>query len=109
LDRAIFQRLVSHPDHHVRFAESGAASSNVEAERDASDKWFIESQRSGGDLVEAGLLCDDEKLTALGWKILDWGFARQSDDGGFAGTGDPFHSTSFFVEASARAVLITQQ
>ncbi len=41
--------------------------------------------------------------------MLDWGFARQNRDGGFAGTGDPFHSTSFFVEAAARALLLIKQ
>jgi hypothetical protein len=109
LMRAVYERLVSHPDHHVRYADSGAASSNVDWEQKTADKWFIEGQRYGGDLVVAGLLCGDEKIAALGWKILDWGFQRQAADGGFSDTGDPFHSVSFFVEASARAVLVAQQ
>ncbi|MBS0210744.1 MAG: hypothetical protein JSS27_17520 [Planctomycetes bacterium] len=109
LDRAIFRRLSSHTDHHIRFSENGASSSNVEAERDGLKQWFIEAQRYGGDAVEAGYLCGDPKLVALGWKIIDWGFDHQSSDGGFGTTGDPFHSTSFFVEASARAVLMAQQ
>jgi hypothetical protein len=41
----------------------------------------------------------------LGWKQLDWGLAQQKSDGGFDSK-DPFHSTSFFVEALARACLI---
>ncbi|HWA97211.1 MAG TPA: hypothetical protein VG713_01905 [Pirellulales bacterium] len=109
LDRAIFRRLVSHPDHHVRFADSGAASSNVDAESQTDDAWFIESQRYGADLVEAGRLCRDPQIVELGWKLIEWGFARQGPDGSFPGTGDPFHSTSFFVEAVARALLVTQQ
>jgi hypothetical protein len=106
---AIHQRFVNTPDHHVRFSASGAASSNVDFERQANERWFIESQRSGADLVEAGLLCGDDKTVDLGWKILDWGFERQGPDGDFPGTGDPFHSTSFFVEAAARAVLLSRQ
>jgi len=38
---------------------------------------------------------------ALGWRELDWGLAQQQSDGGFSSK-DPFHSTSFFVEALAR-------
>lgn len=109
LDRAIFQRMASHPDHHIRFAESGAASSNVDWEKNPDKPWYIEAQRYGGDLVEAGLLTNNPRLVDLGWTIIDWGFARQASDGGFGDTGDPFHSTSFFVEATARALLVARQ
>ncbi len=108
LDSAVFQRLVSHPHHHIRFAESGAASSNVDADLAGSGPWFIEAQRYGADLVEAGLVCGSPETAALGWRVIDWGFDRQAADGGFAGTGDPFHSTSFFVESVARALLLTE-
>lgn len=108
-ERAIAQRFVARPERLVRFAESGAASSNVDFEDRKTDKWFIEGQRYGGDLVEAGLLVNDHQTAKLGWKLLDWGFARQSADGSFAATGDPFHSTSFFVEAAARALLLEQE
>jgi hypothetical protein len=109
LERAIFQRMVEHPDHHVRFSAAGAASNNVDFELGKADQWFIEGQRYGGDLVEAGLLMSDRKLTETGWKVLDWGFARQAADGGFGDTGDPFHSTSFFVEATARALWFAER
>lgn len=109
LERAIFSRMAKAPDHHVRFAASGAASSNVDFEHKAADHWFIESQRGGAELVEAGLVSRDRDVEQMGWKILDWGFARQKTDGGFGDTGDPFHSTSFFVEAAARSVLLARQ
>jgi hypothetical protein len=48
-------------------------------------------------------------LVELGWKLLDWGFARQGSDGSFPNTVDPFHQTSFFVEASARALLLSRE
>lgn len=107
--RAIMLRLARTPDHHVRFSESGAASSNVDYEQKAAEHWFIENQRYGADLVEAGLIADNVEVCKLGWKLLDWGFARQQPDGGFGDTGDPFHSTSFFVEAAARAVLAARE
>jgi hypothetical protein len=109
LDRAIWTGLARRPLNHVHFAPSGAAGGNVEYENKTADKWFIEGQRYGADLVEAGLLRDNPEILEAGWKAIDWGFQRQSVDGGFAGTGDPFHSTSFFVEATARALLLSQQ
>ncbi|HEY5312029.1 MAG TPA: hypothetical protein VIK18_05895 [Pirellulales bacterium] len=109
IERAIMLRLARTPDHHVRFSDSGAASSNVDYEQQAADHWFIENQRYGADLVEAGLIAGNPEVSQLGWKILDWGFARQQPNGGFGDTGDPFHSTSFFVEAAARAVLCARQ
>lgn len=109
LVRAIMLRLARAPDHHVRFATSGAASSNVDYEQRAGGQWFVEDQRYAGDLIEAGLIAGNAEVVQLGTKLLDWAFARQQPDGSFAGTGDPFHSTSLFVEAAARAILFARE
>ena len=106
LDRPLYahpHRLVSH------IAPSGAVGVNGDWEAKQSDPWFIEQQRYGADLIQAGIVRSDEKLILDGWKILQWGFQRQGMDGNFPGTGDPFHSTSLFVEASARALLLLRQ
>ena len=90
-------------------ASDGAISLNGRWEHSRSQQWFIEEQRYGADLIQAGMVAGGDKLVKKGWKIIDWGFARQGPDGDFPGTGDPFHSTSFFVESAARAVLLSNQ
>ena len=72
-------------------------------------KWYIESQRYGEQLVIGGVIENDSKAIAAGFKMFDWGFSHQAADGSFPGTGDPFHSTSFFVEAVAHTLLFLQQ
>lgn len=103
-EQLIVRRIVDRPDHVIKYAESGAASSNVEFDQRKTRKWFIEGQRYGGDLIEAGLVAKDPQLEPIGLAMFDWGFARQLPDGSFGDTGDPFHSTSFFVESVARAI-----
>jgi hypothetical protein len=56
---------------------------------------------------------------ANGENIFNWGFSKQTTDGGFnnctsctpptQGTGDAFHSTLMFVEAVARCLILMQQ
>lgn len=109
-DALLSQLLYSTPSRMAsKIGESGAVGTNADWEAGLSGSWFIENQRYGADFVQAGLVRGDAELVARGWKMLDWGFARQSEDGGFAGTGDAFHSTSLFVEAAARALLLTTQ
>lgn len=67
-------------------------------------KW-IEEQRQGAEWIVRGSVQGRADWVALGWRQLDWGLARQTEDGGFASR-DPFHSTAFFVEALARACLL---
>lgn len=106
LRRALYTR----PERLVSgVAPDGAVSVNEDWQRGRRPTWFIEQQRYGADLVQAGLVLKDRPLVEEGWKILAWGFARQGPDGGFPGTGDPFHSTSLFVEAAARALLLQRQ
>jgi hypothetical protein len=106
LSRALYStpgRLAS------KIGPSGAISFNAEWESGQAEHWFIEQQRYGADLVQAGLVRNDRELVQQGWRVLEWGFAKQGPDDDFPGTGDPFHSTSFFVEASARALLLHRQ
>lgn len=90
-------------------APDGAVSVNAAWERGERDTWFVEQQRYGADFVTAGLITGDDATVERGWRILQWGFAHQGPDGNFPGTGDAFHSTSFFVEATARALLLMKQ
>lgn len=84
----------------VEFDPDGAAGAN----RGGSYRW-IEEQRQGADWIQRGIAIARPDWIARGWQLLDWGLARQRPDGGFA-SGDPFHSTSFYVEALARALLL---
>lgn len=68
-------------------------------------KWFIEEQRHGSEAVVGGIAKEDPAAIERGLKVLRWGFEQQQPDGSFA-CPDSFHSTSFFVEASAHACLL---
>lgn len=81
------------------YGEDGAAGAN----RDGYQ--WIEEQRQGAEWILRGHAQSNRDWQALGWKQLDWGLARQQADGGFDSK-DPFHSTSFFIEALARSCLI---
>ena len=90
-------------------ASDGATSVNAEWESGQSATWYIEEQRYGADLIAKGVVRRDDNLINKGLEELNWGFARQGPGGNFPGTSDAFHSTSFFVEAAARAMLLLQQ
>lgn len=87
----------------------GAVSVNREWQEGKRPEFFIEQQRYGVDLIIGGLVSDQQKLIDEGIRMLDWGFARQGPEGDFPGTGDPMHSTSFFVEAASRAALAMKE
>jgi hypothetical protein len=98
--------LHAHPERLASGdAPSGAVSVNASWERGERPDWFVEQQRYGADFVVAGLATGERATVERGLRILDWAFARQGPDGDFPGTGDAMHSTSFVVEAGARAVL----
>ena len=97
LRRSLHRRLVTD-----RVAPNGAAGVN----RGAGPQWYIEEQRAGAEFVQRGVVMENAGWVSTGWRILDWGIARQGPDGGFPGTGDPFHSVSLFVEALSRALLL---
>lgn len=90
-------------------APSGANGGNASWERNQAKQWYIETQRYGEEAVIGGLIKNDPKAIEAGFKMFDWGFARQAADGSFLLTGDAFHSTSFFVAAVARTLLVIQQ
>ena len=94
LVRSLYRVSVSR-DH----APDGAAGANLPGYQ------WIEEQRQGAEWVVRGYAQAKADWIELGWRQLDWGLARQQGDGGF-GSKDPFHSTSFFVEALARACLV---
>ena len=81
---------------------TGAVSVNAQFEADGVTPWFIEQQRYGVDHVQAGVVLKKPDMVETGLRELGWGFAHQGPDGSFPGTGDPVHSTSFFLEAAAR-------
>lgn len=84
---------------------TGAIGVNADWVRGKTKQWFIEEQRGGEVAAIGGIVTFDPRPAAGAIRAFDWGFARQAADGGFAGTGDPFHSTSFFVAAVAHASL----
>ena len=88
---------------------SGANGANADRENNWAAPWYIEAQRNGEELVIGGLIKNDPEAIQSGFKMFDWGFAQQSADGSFKGTADPFHSTSFFVQAVAHTLLVLQQ
>ena len=92
-----------------QIAADGAIGVNSSWENGQSASWYIEQQRYGADFVQAGLQTGNTALVQQGWQILNWGFAHEAANGSFPGTGDAFHSTSMFVEAGARALLLEVQ
>jgi len=104
------ERFYSQPRRLVsRVGDDGAVSVNRGWKPGREEPFYIEQQRYAVDVIQAGLLTENEPLLRKGIRILDWGFARQGPEGNFPGSGDPLHSSSFFVEASARAALLLQQ
>jgi hypothetical protein len=95
------------PDHLAAdTAPDGAEGRvNIEWDRTHVGKWFIEEQRHGSDAIVGGIAKEDPAAIERGLKILRWGFQQQQPDGSFA-CPDTFHSTSFFVEATAHACLL---
>ncbi|TVY07777.1 hypothetical protein [Paenibacillus cremeus] len=92
------------------FAPSGAVSVNSDWEQGKKGSvMYIEQQRYGADYVIAGLMTKKSDIMDTGMKVIQWGFDHQGANGGFPDTGDPFHSTEFFLEASSRAMLLLKQ
>lgn len=100
-------------------APDGANGVNQKWEEKNATQWFIEEQRYGCDDVTAAIFANRTNFLSHGENIFNWGFAKQTADGGFnncsnctppmQGTGDPFHSTSLFIEAVARCMVLMQQ
>ncbi|MBW4615760.1 MAG: hypothetical protein KME21_21265 [Desmonostoc vinosum HA7617-LM4] len=88
---------------------SGAYKANVRWESNETPNWYIEEQRYGEDLIIGGIVKNNSEAIKTGFKLFEWGFARQSSDGSFSMTNDRFHSTSLFVQAVAHTLLFVQQ
>lgn len=103
LQKNVYRRI-----RHILGKEtpSGAMGVNAKVEEGQADGWYIEGQRYGGDLIQAGVALNDRKTIDDGIRALEWGFQKEASDGSFPGTGDPFHSTSLFLESSARGLLL---
>jgi hypothetical protein len=89
-------------------AVSGANGINAAWEAGNSSKWYIESQRTGGELIISGLIAHDQQAIQNGLKMFEWALNHQESNGSFKGTGDTFHSTALFVEAAAHSLLLLQ-
>jgi hypothetical protein len=96
-------------NYYSSISPTGARGVNIAWEGGQSNVWYIEEQRGGEDAIIAGIIKNDLQAIEAGFKMFDWGFARQAADGSFPGTSDAFHSTSFFVQAVARSLLFIQQ
>jgi len=94
LARSLYRLPVSR-----EFSSDGAAGTN------RTGYQWIEEQRQGAEWIVRAYAQGNRDWMQLGWRELDWGLDRQQSDGSFASK-DGFHSTSFFVEALARACLI---
>ena len=100
-------------------ATDGANGVNQQWEQGTSAVWYIELQRFGCDDVTAAVYANRMNLLSNGENIFNWGFSKQTVDGGFnncsnctppaQGTDDAFHSASMFVEAVARCLILMQQ
>ena len=89
-------------------AASGAVGIIADWENNQGESWYIEAQRQSEEAIVSGLINEDQAAIEAGLKMLDWGFAQQSADGGFEGTGDAFHSTALFIHAVARSLLLIE-
>jgi hypothetical protein len=104
--RAVHKRTAT---QRTGLAADGASTLSREWVEGKRKDWFIENQRGGGDLVEAGVVLGERRLVDTGLRELEWGYARQAPDGGFPESLDNFHSVSIFVVDSARALLVLRE
>ncbi len=87
-------------------APDGADPVNAAWESGQRPTWYIEQQRTGATLIIGGIVHENTAAIDEGILMFEWGFAHQSANGGFDGSSDEFHSTAYFVEAVAHAMLV---
>lgn len=84
---------------------SGAVAGNQQIP--PSGEFYIEQQRYGYSLINAGLATDNAALIDEGRAVIDWGIAKQSAaDGSFPGTEDALHSTTLFAHALGESIAV---
>jgi len=95
------------PGFGLSMSPSGAFGMNAAWESTHSGKWFIEYQRVCAEAIGAGLALGNDAAIERGLKMIEWGFAHMEADGSFK-CDDAYHSTSFFLEAAAYALLLLE-
>lgn len=85
-------------------AVDGAVDSNTALDSNPGANWSIADQTVGANYVDAGIQREDDALIRQGLHVLDWGWAHQASNGGFASSTSAFYGASQFIEAAARAV-----
>src|SRR3954468_4997242 len=96
--------LYVHPHRLVdNVAPTGANGYNASWEAGTAPRSFIEEQRHGEEAVMAGIAMERPDVGRMGVRLVGWGFAPQKVGGNFAAD---FHSTSFFIEATAHLILV---
>ena len=88
---------------------TGACGTNAAYEAGQASSFFVEQQACAEDVLIPALLDQDVPAIETALRALDWAFAHQSPDGSFRGGTDTFHSTSVFLPAAARVVLLLRQ
>ena len=78
-----------------------------EASARKTGDWFIEEQRFADTVIGAGVNRNRDDLINAGVLALEWGFAQQSGDGGFAGK-DSYLGASYFVAATAHSIWLLE-
>ena len=71
--------------------------------------FYIEEQLKGFIILYAGLYHKNNTLIDGGLKILKWGFSKADPRGGFSTSKEPFHSSSFYIDAVAHALLVLKE
>ena len=94
---------------YSHMAASGANRGNQNYADGTTNTWYIEEQRFGADAIISGLIHNDKQAIDAGFKMFDWGFSQQQNDGSFLPTKDPFHSTSMFLGSAAYSLLTLQE
>jgi hypothetical protein len=88
-------------------AATGAEGRNVAWERKKPDAVpYIELQRHGAEVIQAGIALNDDNMIREGMKGLAFGFDNMMDASGKPNSGDPAHSFGVFAEGAARAMLL---
>ncbi len=99
------------PVHADAVAADGSVGDNTLWENGTASEWHLELQEQGTLAITSGIEAENDAEIREGFLEFDWGFAKQASNGSFPGTsggstGELFHSTSLFIEAVARAVLL---
>jgi len=73
-------------------------------------RFYLDEQRRGTDFyLQPGIALGDDAAVRRGLLILEFGFTRMAPDGSFPGIPDVVHSAEFFLEGTARALLLLRQ